>query len=526
MDASRRCESCGSALDEDQRYCLTCGERAGTRSGLLSEMISRTRRGEPKTRPGASRPDPVQPGAEADTAAGGAGGWPLRLPSPMISALLVALFVGFGALLGREGSDAGRLSAASRPLKLVVHHTAAKTPVAESAGSTTEPPESSPEPTPEAEEPSSEAKTTTTSSSKTETEAESKSAEKETSTAKASLSEIKHVFLIVLSDEPYASDFGPEAKDHYLASTLEKKGLLLSHYDAIAHEGLADGVALLSGQGPTAQTAANCPTYEPVSPGTIGSSGQATGAGCVYPKAVNTLPGELTAKHLSWRAFIQGQDEGGSTPPACAHPATGAVDATASSGAFATAADPFVYFESILQSPLCNEDVVGLSSLASALKGPAKATPSFSYIVPDRCEDGGPVACSPGAATGPGDLDPFLEKVVPEILASKAYKTNGLLVITTDEAPATGPFADSSSCCGQPAYPNYTASTFSHGGGTVGALLLSPLLAEPGTAYQEPANHFELLKTFEDVFGVSHLGYAALPAVKSLSASLLKAAKG
>jgi hypothetical protein len=111
-------------------------------------------------------------------------------------------------------------------------------------------------------------------------------------------------------------------------------------------------------------------------------------------------------------------------------------------------------------------------------------------------------------------------------MASKAYRHGGLLVITSDEAPSTGEYADSSSCCGQPAYPNLTTAGLRHGGGVVGALLLSPLI-KGGTTAPEAYNHYSLLRTVEDVFGLSHIGYAALPAVKSLSPTLLNApAKG
>ena len=148
--------------------------------------------------------------------------------------------------------------------------------------------------------------------------------------------------------------------------------------------------------------------------------------------------------------------------------------------------------------------------------------------MPDRCHDAGPAPCGPGAATGPADADGFLEAVVPKILQSKAYKAGGLLVITTDEAPSSGEFADSSSCCGQPAaYPNLAPVTgHGHGGGAVGALLLSPLV-RPGTTSPEPYDHFSLLRTIEDTFKLKHLGYAGLSAVKPLAPALFTAsAKG
>ena len=118
---------------------------------------------------------------------------------------------------------------------------------------------------------------------------------------------------------------------------------------------------------------------------------------------------------------------------------------------------------------------------------------------------------------------------MPQIEGSSAYKQDGLLVITVDEAPSSGALADSSSCCGQPRYPNLAAtatkSLFPKAGGLVGALLLSPFIKSAETS-QEPYNHFSLLRTIEDLFGLPHLGYANLAGVKSLEPSLFTATAG
>jgi hypothetical protein len=133
----------------------------------------------------------------------------------------------------------------------------------------------------------------------------------------------------------------------------------------------------------------------------------------------------------------------------------------------------------------------------------------------------------PGTARGDGAADGFLQKVVPEILGSKAYKENGLLAITVDEAPSSGEYADSSSCCGQPTFPNLPALASAigkPGGGQVGALLLSPFI-KGGNLEQGTYNHFSLLRTVEDFFGLSHLGYAGGKEVSSFSPSLFTASK-
>jgi hypothetical protein len=339
------------------------------------------------------------------------------------------------------------------------------------------------------------------------------------------------VFVIVLSDQPYAAVFGPASSAPYLSHTLEHRGELLVRYDAVAHEELANGIALVSGQGPTAQTAANCPTYTDLAPATAGPDQQVRGDGCVYPPATQTLASQLAAKHLKWRAYaqgIEGEDAAPTGSGPCAHPALGASDPTATPvsapARYATFGDPFVYFHSVIDTAACRTSVVGLSRLKRDLAS-SKAAPSFSYIVPDRCHDGNATPCSPGAAAGLPAADGFLKSVVPEILSSKAYREDGLLVITVDEAPSSGELADSSSCCGQPRFPNLpaTAAGFSpHGGGAVGALLLSPFV-KPASTSQEPYNHFSLLRTIEDLFAVPHLGYAAAPGVSSFEPSLFLA---
>jgi hypothetical protein len=347
------------------------------------------------------------------------------------------------------------------------------------------------------------------------------------------------VFVIMLSNQPYSAVFGPSSTAPYLSQALERQGELLVRYYAVAHEELANEIALLSGQGPTSETAANCPTYADISPAGLAAEEQVTGQGCVYPSSTETLAGQLAAKHLSWRAYVEGIDEGvAGGQGACAHPVLGAADPTAAQTSgrsvaaqpYATFRDPFVYFHSVIDSPTCAANVVGLNALSSDLSKGTRA-PSLAYVVPGRCHDASSTPCAPSAPAGLPAADGFLKRLVPKILKSKAYKDGGLLAITVDEAPSTGEFADSSSCCGQPQFPNLpapagaTAGLAANGGGQVGALLLSPFV-KGGTTSQEPYNHFSLLRTIEDLFGLKHLGYAGLSHVSSFEASAFSAHKG
>ncbi len=497
--------------------------------------------------------------ADAPTAARAAGGgWlggigdrvgSLRLPSRRVGALLVLAFVGFGVLLGNVAGSRvqNTLAAATRPrLKLVLPAASDAARATEAPSASSEPPTAQAQPTPEASAPEAAAPA---ASSTTPTPAPAPSGAKheaskggEAGSGKGAsppashggaskLPAIRHVFVVMLSDEPYAATFGPESAAPYLARTLEGQGELLVRYYAVAHQQLADGIALLSGQGPTPATAANCPNYAAITPGAPGADGQLLGEGCVYPPSTPTLPGQLEVKRLTWRAYVQGLGEPGSSAAACSHPALGAPDPTSASPPvpqpYATFRNPFVYFQALTESPSCASDDTGLSSLAGDLSS-AKRTPSLAYIVPDRCHDGSPGPCPTGGAGGLPAASALLEEVVPKILASKAYKDAGLLVITTDQAPSSGEFADSSSCCGQPRFPNLPAPTgpaaslSPEGGGQVGALLLSPFV-KPHTTSQETYNHFSLLRTIEDVFKLKHLGYAGAAHVNSFEPSLFAA---
>ena len=342
---------------------------------------------------------------------------------------------------------------------------------------------------------------------------------------------MKHVFVVMLDQQPYATAFGPASPAHYLTGTLEKQGELLERYYAVAHEGLADGIALLSGQGPTETIAANCPTFAAIAPASSGADGQVLGQGCVYPGSTQTLMGQLAAKQLKWKAYVQGIDEGSGAPGACAHPVAAAADPSAAqtpgtaAASYQTWRNPFVYFSSIADSSSCTSDDVGLSALKGDLASEQR-TASFSYIAPGPCDDGNPMPCAPGKPAGMVAADAFLQKVIPEILASKAYKQNGLLAITVDQAPSTGEYADTSSCCGQPHFPNMPAPTgaaklSAPGGGQVGLLLLSPFVKKGGGLVQDTYNHFSLLATIEQIFGLSRLGYAGGSEVKPFAASLL-----
>jgi hypothetical protein len=319
---------------------------------------------------------------------------------------------------------------------------------------------------------------------------------------------IHHVFVINLENEGYDVTFGPNSPAPYLSSTLPSMGALLTQYYGIGHHSLDNYIAQISGQAPTPSTQNDCPTFNDVTPATASSDGQVVGDGCVYPSSVNTIANQLTTAGLTWHGYMQDM---GNTPSreatTCGHPALGSADNTqvaTPNDMYATRHNPFVYFHSIIDNQAyCNANVVALTNLSADLQS-VSTTPNLSYITPNLCNDGHDAPCANGQPGGLVQADNFLRTIVPEIMSSPAYRADGMLVITFDEADTD----DASACCGEPTGPNVTApGETGPGGGRIGAVVLSRYVT-PGTVSNLPYNHYSLLRSMENIFGLSYLGYA------------------
>lgn len=326
---------------------------------------------------------------------------------------------------------------------------------------------------------------------------------------------VGHVFVIVLENKDLAETFGPSSAAPFLAKTLRAEGALLRNYFGIGHNSLPNYIALISGQGPNPDTQDDCLEFEAwrgTDPDPA-RDGQAIGRGCVYPSSVPTFVDQLEAMSppRTWRGYMEDM---GNDPArearTCGHPAIGKRDFTQSAtkkDQYATRHDPFVYFRSIIDDAArCDAHVVPLDALEADLAS-AQATPSFVFITPNLCSDGHDGTCASGEPAGLLAIDSFLSRWVPRILASAAYREDGMLVITFDESSSA--YSDSSACCGEGATPNVDRpGMLGPGGGKVGAVVLSPFVA-PGTVSDQPYNHYSLLRTLEDLAGVAPLGYAA-----------------
>jgi hypothetical protein len=341
---------------------------------------------------------------------------------------------------------------------------------------------------------------------------------------------IRHVFVLLLENQSAAVTFAPDSPAPYLARTLPAMGAHLTQYYGIGHASLGNYVALISGQAPNHETQLDCGIYSDfrASAATLNADGQLTGAGCVYPALVRTLPDQLESAGLTWRAYMEDMGNHPDREPAtCAHVAIGAQENThqAQPGdQYATRHNPFVYFHSIIDDQArCDRHVVNLSRLPGDLASIA-TTANYIFITPNLCNDGHDAPCVDGRRGGLAAIDAFLRTWVPLITHSPAFRQDGLLVVTFDESDYQGA-EGSTACCGERALPGakYRPGISGPGGGRIGALVVSPFV-RPGTVSHEAYNHYSLLRTVSQIFGVPPLGYAADPALRVFGADVFSAA--
>jgi hypothetical protein len=425
------CGECGAPLRDDQRYCLQCGARHGApRVDALVELGFGPR---PVADPSAARArKPLPIGRKS--------------PSRRLTAALAAATLGLGGLAGAaigpapEGAVAG--APATRVVALVVPSAAPATTATTEDDAPEPPADEGSSATPSADEASDNAAATaadttadddaTTTDADTDAEptaagedgedgpsstAPSSTAPSTTSTAGTAPA---HVWLVSLPAADATTAFGAASP----LAPLVAQGLWLPGYTAAGPSPASNQLALLGGQVPTADCAADL-------------------SACVLPAGETSLLDQLTTLQLTWRAYVE--------DPAAR--CTGAPSVRVGTSLFTT----------LTQRGDCATTTVAPDQLATDL-ATADATPALSLVVPATNDSA--------------------KAIADQILASKAYKQDGVLVLVPD-AP-------------NPAAP--TAPT--------GALVLSPK-ATAGAQVTDVLGPVALLRSIDGLFGLDPLGAAA-----------------
>lgn len=304
-----------------------------------------------------------------------------------------------------------------------------------------------------------------------------------------------HVVVLTLENESASATFGPGSPATYL-NGLRSEGVFLPNYYGTGHVSLSNYIAMVSGQ--------------PINPLTMTDCAQISLWTCVQPQGLisggRNLADQLEEAGLSWRSY----QDGTSTP--CFHGPYTALDtagdpyqghSTTGAKNYADRHNPFIYFPNVIENAArCAAHQRPYADLGLDLLG---TLPAFSFITPDTCHDGHDDPCAGSSTGGLVAADAWLSTELPGLLTYLA-NNNGLLVINFDEGSAPAGVADLSTPTD---YLCPTCASLGIGGRT-GAILVSPRLpqgAEVTTSY----DHFSLLRTVEDSFGISeHLNLAGV----------------
>ena len=135
--------------------------------------------------------------------------------------------------------------------------------------------------------------------------------------------------------------------------------------------------------------------------------------------------------------------------------------------------DPFLYFRDVAGSRARRDRVVPFTRLGRDLA--RQRLPDFSLVIPNLCDD--MHDCS--VATG----DAWLKAHVAPLLRSPELRGGVVFVVFDEGTSDTG------------------------GGGRIEALALGPTVRR-GSRFAKPTNHYGLLRTIEDAWGLPRLGFS------------------
>ncbi len=257
----------------------------------------------------------------------------------------------------------------------------------------------------------------------------------------AAVPAFSHVFVIVMENHEYDAVIGSSAAP-FINSLAATYGLATNYYGA-SHPSLPNYFALTAGS--TFGVASDCTTC--------------------FVSATN-IADQVETSGRSWKAYMEDM------PTPCY--------LGTASGNYAMKHDPFVYYTDIRNNAArCAAHVMPFTQFGVDMSN--GEVPNFVWITPNMCSDTHDCPVSTG--------DAWLQRVVPTITGSAAFRNGGVLFITWDEG------STNAGCCGDA------------WGGHVATLVISPKSIS-GFRSKIAENHYSLLRTIEDGFNLTHLGAA------------------
>ncbi len=308
-------------------------------------------------------------------------------------------------------------------------------------------------------------------------------------------SQLDHVFVIMMENTSYSDLLSPSNPNTTFIQHLAATRGLADNYFGVTHVSLPNYIAATSGQ-------------------TWGSNSDDVNQAPLFNH--RNLVDQLQAAGVSWKAYMENLPYPGDT-------VTSTPD-----GLYVRKHDPFLMYPDVYNNPARADKVVPLTQLSTDLA--SGHVPQFVWITPNICNDmhGGPSACPyPSSPTDPlqaalyKDGDTFLRTWVGAITHSSAWTRHSAIFITWDEGgfEDQNPYGPTDITPG-PDSPILPATpvdpTSGNGGDLVGGTPyggghVPMIVVATGVGHRVDhvfADHYSLLQTIEQNFGLSLLGNA------------------
>jgi phospholipase C len=329
------------------------------------------------------------------------------------------------------------------------------------------------------------------------------------SAAAPGVAPLKHVFVIMMENTSYDDLLSPSNTNTAFIRQLAANNGLANNYFGVTHVSLPNYIAATSGQtwNSNSDDVAQAPSFDH-----------------------QNLVDQLEAAGVSWKAYMEDLPFPGDT-------VTQTPD-----GLYVRKHDPFLMYPDVYTNPARASKVVPLTQLSTDLS--TGNVPQFVWITPNNCNNmhGGAPSCPfPSSPTDPlqaalyQDGDNFLRTWVTAITQSKAWTGHSAIFITWDEGsfaddPPFGPNdirpgPDSPILPATPANPATGGGGDLAGGTTYGGGHVPMIVVARGVGPRVDstfADHYSLLQTIEQNFGLPLLGNAGDTVQVGNLSSLLK----
>jgi len=320
--------------------------------------------------------------------------------------------------------------------------------------------------------------------------------------AKTALARYAHIVVIVEENKDYSQILNPAVAPNI--SALAAKYGDATHFYGEVHPSEGNYVALIGGDtfGIHDDDGFSCHAGV-VDPFCTGSNASGYADHTVH---ADYLGGQLERAGLTWKGYYESLPAPGSLEFTASEPAYD--DGSRKTALYASKHSGFLNFSAVQTDPRRADKIVDFKQLGADLA--ADSLPNFALVVPNQCNEmhglhgkNIPSDCdgaNPLALIGRGDR--VTGRLVERLQATRAWKSrdNMAIVITFDE----GAGKTREGCC---AVTPDAPSNF--GGGHIPTVVITNH-GPRGLKDDTPYNHYSLLRTVEDAFGLrAHLGHAA-----------------